>query len=595
MDGEPQVRKIVLSLPFGRTKITLGLIWLLVAPVTLWLIATVYVPIVAGILPPWETWLLAILIGLLSLGCLVVHALVHLYVARAYRSELPAQIPLYPLGDAAQVWPAGETPARELQISMAAPLFNIFLAAVAYIIWNVQLTPYLSHSMLFLVFFNSALAMVNLMPFFPLDGGRLLRVICWELFQRPDLSIRLGVGIGTVFSFFLIAWALFLLAQRTRSSLWTAAITLAFAALILLGVRMQRAWPWERPPLVRASRGAARAVRVGLGWILILGLLALALALVPTNNGLELPGVSPSVTPMVEMPEEYRHPFEGNFILTTVVQQTPILAGQWLFGLLSPIARIVPPERVVPPDQTIQEIAQRNFQMLEVSEMTAAAVGVGLAGYEVTITGQGVRIISIVEESPAMAFLQAGDIIVAVNQEQVRIPVELTNRLREVEPDALVEVQVLRAGEPATFTVPLMPPVVEDGPPRIGVVIEPAGFDVELPFPVRIVPQKITGGPSAGLLFTLTIYNLLTPEDLTGGHTIAGTGTIELDGRVGPIGGVGQKVVGAEFSGAEYFLTPPENYADAVAAASRIQVVEVATAEEAIEFLQSLPPRTARR
>ena len=104
------------------------------------------------------------------------------------------------------------------------------------------------------------------------------------------------------------------------------------------------------------------------------------------------------------------------------------------------------------------------------------------------------------------------------------------------------------------------------------------------------MPQKIVGGPSAGLLFTLTVYNLLTPDDLTGGHIIAGTGTINPDGTVGPIGGVAQKVVGAEVAGAEYFLSPPENYADAAAAASTIRVVKVTTAEEAIQFLKSLSP-----
>jgi PDZ domain-containing protein len=117
--------------------------------------------------------------------------------------------------------------------------------------------------------------------------------------------------------------------------------------------------------------------------------------------------------------------------------------------------------------------------------------------------------------------------------------------------------------------------------------IAPAGFDYTLPFPVRIVPQKIVGGPSAGLMFALTVYDLVSPGDLTGGRKIAGTGTISLDGTVGPIGGVERKVVAAELAGAEYFLSPPENYAAALAAARDIQVVRVATAEEAIAFLRS--------
>jgi len=99
------------------------------------------------------------------------------------------------------------------------------------------------------------------------------------------------------------------------------------------------------------------------------------------------------------------------------------------------------------------------------------------------------------------------------------------------------------------------------------------------------------GGPSAGLMFTLTVYNLVTPKDLTGGRKIAGTGTIDMDGTVGPIGGVEQKVAAAEAAGAEYFLSPVENYENARAVARHIQVVKIATVEQAVEFLHSLSPQ----
>jgi PDZ domain-containing protein len=122
----------------------------------------------------------------------------------------------------------------------------------------------------------------------------------------------------------------------------------------------------------------------------------------------------------------------------------------------------------------------------------------------------------------------------------------------------------------------------------LGITIQPAGFDVQLPFPVKIVPQKIVGGPSAGLMFTLTVDNMVSPEDLTDGKKIAGTGTINMDGSVGPIGGVEQKVAAAEAAGAEYFLSPVENYENARSVARHIQVVKIATAEQAVEFLHSL-------
>ena len=111
---------------------------------------------------------------------------------------------------------------------------------------------------------------------------------------------------------------------------------------------------------------------------------------------------------------------------------------------------------------------------------------------------------------------------------------------------------------------------------------------MQLPFPVQIMPEKIVGGPSAGLMFTLAVYNAVTPTDITGGRKIAGTGTINLDGTVGPIGGVQQKVAAAEAAGAEYFLSPVENYDDARSVARQIKVVKVATVDEALAFLQDL-------
>jgi PDZ domain-containing protein len=295
---------------------------------------------------------------------------------------------------------------------------------------------------------------------------------------------------------------------------------------------------------------------------------------------------------MVRLPEQYTYPPGGSFLLTTVVSQTPITAGQWFLGLLTPAIRLVPPERIVPPDSTPQEIALRNHQMLTDSRQTATAVGLALAGYPATIRGQGVLVTSVLPDSPAKNLLEPGDIITAIDNQPVESTGDLTGYLRDLPagPPPTVQLRLQRADATASETVslPLMSPAEPDLPPRIGITIDEAGFDIELPFPVEIVPQKIIGGPSAGLMFALTVYNLATPEDLTGGRIVAGTGTINPDGTVGPIGGVQQKVAGAELAGAEYFLSPPENYQDALAAARRIKVIEVSTAAEAVEFLHNL-------
>ena len=167
-------------------------------------------------------------------------------------------------------------------------------------------------------------------------------------------------------------------------------------------------------------------------------------------------------------------------------------------------------------------------------------------------------------------------------------PNELIDQIKAQNPQAIVHLNIVRDQQSLEVAVPLIAPTITNTSPRLGIAIGSAGVDVQLPFPVQIVPEKIVGGPSAGLMFTLAVYNAVTPTDMTGGRKIAGTGTISLDGTVGPIGGVEQKVAAAEAAGAEYFLSPVENYDDARAVARQIKVVKVATVDEALAFLHGL-------
>jgi PDZ domain-containing protein len=568
----------------------LGASWLVVIAAGVWAIGAIYIPIVGAFFSPIEIWSLAIVTALLSGASLMGHTGAHILTARTTGSDIPVRIPLYPLGDAAQVWPAAPTARGEALVAVAGPLANLVFAALAYLLWDAQLNPYLNIITLFLVIFNAGLATVNLTPVFPLDGGRLMRAIIWGLLARPALATKLGRPLGFVLSALLLGWGVILITQRARFSWPTGGATLAFAALLLLPLIMQPVWKWDRPEPSPPALLSTILVRAPIAALLLLGLLFVTVILVPTNQGLEAPGIAAPVGPMVEVPDRYRQPIEGSFLLTTVYSQTPITAGEWILGQLSPIVKLVPPERIVPPDTTIQELARRNYRMLDDSQTSAVAVGLRLADFDVAIQGLGARVLSVLPESPAQNVLQPGDVIIGLDNETVETAADLTSQLKTQAPQAAVRLQIEREDRVVDVDTPLMPPAEPGQPPRIGIMIEDAGFDVELPFPVEIVPQKIVGGPSAGLMFTLTVYNLLTLEDLTGGRTIAGTGTINLDGTVGPIGGVQQKVAGAEFAGADYFLSPPENFEDAQAVARRISVVEVATAQEAIQFLLSLTP-----
>src|SRR3972149_11535997 len=118
-------------------------------------------------------------------------------------------------------------------------------------------------------------------------------------------------------------------------------------------------------------------------------------------------------------------PSRGTFILTSVVVQTPITAGEWVVAKLSPVVKIVPPESIVPEDTTPQEQAREGYQMLDESETTAIVVGLRLAGYEADLVGRGVEVVEILPESRAVGILRTGDVIRELNGNEIRLPSEL--------------------------------------------------------------------------------------------------------------------------------------------------------------------------
>lgn len=574
----------------GDTIVVLDPSWLVVLPVGVWALVTLYVPILGGNLNLAETWAVALFIVLLVALSLFFHLLAHFYTARALGTGLPQSISLLIFGDTAQSWPVVGSAWRESWVALAALPVNLLLAGLFYLLWNAQWNPLVNLGTLFACFFNLWLAVINLIPGFPFDAGGLIRAIFSGLVKDPQAPPRLSARLGYLTAAATFLWGVFLLAQHVRFSWQTGAVTIAFALLILYGVRAQPPWQSQQPA-PEARMALRRFLRASLAGLILLACFGVPSSLLLTNNGMEAPGLALSTDPMIEVAASHRYPQAGSFILTTVIPQAPITAGEWLLGQLTPAVKIVPPATIVPDSLTPQEVAQQGFQMLDESESTAIVVGLQQAGFNAAMVGKGVRVLSIEADSRAQGLLQPGDVIVALNGKPIHTTSDLIDQLKNRKPNAIIQLQVDRLQHKMDLKVPLMSPSAPGNPPRIGIAIASAGSDVSLPFPVKIIPQKIVGGPSAGLMFTLTVYNAVTPGDLTGGRKIAGTGTISLDGSVGPIGGVEQKVVAAELAGATYFLSPPENYAAARSVARHIRVVEVASITQAIEFLRSLPPQ----
>ncbi len=177
--------------------------------------------------------------------------------------------------------------------------------------------------------------------------------------------------------------------------------------------------------------------------------------------------------------------------------------------------------------------------------------------------------------------------IVAVDGQRVATTCDVGRAVDAHEVGDEVEVQLRRDGKKRTVRIEAAANPEDETSAFLGVVMQEINYRFDPGLEVTFETGEIAG-PSAGLMFSLALYDRLTPEDLTGGRDIAGTGTIACDGGVGPIGGVEQKVAGAEDRGATIFLAPQGNAAAARAVADEIEIVPISTFDDAVEYLENL-------
>lgn len=244
-------------------------------------------------------------------------------------------------------------------------------------------------------------------------------------------------------------------------------------------------------------------------------------------------------------------------------------------GLLELLAAWADPDRAVipydiahPPNQTAEEEEQQGQRSMATSQQTAAAVALTELGYDLPTSTQ---VIEVAPESPSEGVLLPGDVFLRADGARVRTNQDVVDAVTAHEPGDPVSLRIRRDGE--RLDVEIAPEDVE-GEPRIGVVV---GENYEFPFDIKIRVDEAIGGPSAGLMFALAIYDTLTPGSLSDGETIAGTGTIDSEGAVGPIGGIAQKIAGAEDSGAELFLVPAANCPDVAELDPDLRLVKAET------------------
>jgi PDZ domain-containing protein len=310
------------------------------------------------------------------------------------------------------------------------------------------------------------------------------------------------------------------------------------------------------------------------------------------------PGPAKDVGELVHVSGERVYPSAGNFFLTTVsVSTRPVSLFEAFVAWVDPDVELIKRDAIVQPGLSDDQQGQYNLLDMEQSKYGALIAALHATGFD-TPPIRGARVIGVAAGFPADRKLMKGDLIVAIDGASIRGPAEAVERITAKPVGATIRVTVVRDGSRVTTEMRSIgsPLATEKGRPVLGVRLAEA---VRLPsFDVTIDSQNI-GGPSAGLAFALTIVDVLTTEDLTRGHHVAVTGTIDSDGRVGPVGGVEFKVVAAEREGADVFLVPAIEVDQARRAATdKVKVIGVETLEGALAQLRKLAqvaPRPRRR
>ena len=328
--------------------------------------------------------------------------------------------------------------------------------------------------------------------------------------------------------------------------------------------------------------------------LLVAGVLVLALgvigALMPVPYVILSPGPTANTLgaqdgkQLIQIDGRRTYPTSGHLNLTTVTYQggpgTRLDLYTALRAWFDPNQAVVPQEALFPPDESQQQVDQENAAQMTGSQESATAAALN----ELKIAyGTDVAVADTTKGMPADGKLKANDVITAVDGEKVTNADDTAKRISDRKAGTDVRLTVERGGR--TQDITLKTASGDGDKAMVGVAVKQK-FD--FPFQVHISVGDI-GGPSAGTMFALGMIDKLTPGDLTGGKFVAGTGEITPEGKVGPIGGIQQKLRGARDAGATVFLTPKDNCKDAAAARpDGLRLVRIGTLHDAVQALDAL-------
>ena len=332
---------------------------------------------------------------------------------------------------------------------------------------------------------------------------------------------------------------------------------------------------------------------------LVLAIILLIMSFIKLPFYITQPGMASELEPIIKVENGFDDE-KGSFSLTTVRfgRANPLT---YVWAKVNEFYYIHPLEDIKREDESDKDYMNRQLHMMEVSQEAAISVAYEKANKKVEYTFHGIYVDGVIKNMPAASKLEVGDRIYKVDSLEFQTAEEFIEYVAKKKEGEEVMITFEREGKRDEVKITLS--AFPDQPEKIGLgisLVTDRQMDVE---PEIELQTEEIGGPSAGLMMSLEIYNQLTEGDLTKGYQIAGTGTINAEGIVGPIGGISQKIVAADKEGIDIFFAPNENgdqasnYNEAVETGKKIgtdmEIIPVDTFDEAIEYLNNLEQKNA--
>lgn len=342
----------------------------------------------------------------------------------------------------------------------------------------------------------------------------------------------------------------------------------------------------------QSKSSALDKAKRGVGFFAALTFVAGVVTLValPTPYLIERPGPSFDVLgeisgePVIKINNQESYGSEGRLdVLTVSIVGRPERTPNWIeIGLawIDSTQKVIPVEALYPPNRSSEEVRAESSAMMEVSQQDAVAAALGFLGYE---SPREIYIAEVTAESASSGKLVAADFVISVNDQRLKNIEQLREIIGAWDEVSPVLVTVNRSGR--LLTENIMPRKDAEGNFRLGILV---GYKYDFPVDIELQLGDV-GGPSGGMMFALGIIDRLTPGGITGGLHVAGTGTIQQSGIVGPIGGVVQKLHGAKAAGATVFLAPAGNCREIAGnEPSGLRVVKIEQLRDAVSALEKL-------